>query len=412
MEPAVSLITFGEHDQNTLDQMQKVSDRAEHAALLPDGHLGYVMPIGGVAAYRDEVSVVGVGYDIGCGNTAIRTNLHASEMVDGLELGEIADNIYAQLDFGLGGDARGKYFTRYNEWSGTFETQDGFAALDSVGAPAPELFSKAYKQFGTIGGGNHYVDIFQDEQGYIWVGVHFGSRGLGHTIASGFLALAQGRPWGARVPEQETILHRDNVLGSAYLRAMKMAGSYARLARLAVTGAVVDMLGGQWVEVVQNHHNFAFEEKHFGQDLIVVRKGSTPLFPRQLGFVGGSMGDDSYILEGVQDDELGGRALYERRQSLYSTIHGAGRVMSRTAAKGKWKRGALVKPGAVTHAAMREWLDEKGVVVRGGDLDEAPQAYRRLSEVVPLAPGARVAHTLEPLIVMMAAGDTVDPYKD
>lgn len=408
----MSLITFGDHDQNTLDQMQKVSDRAKYAALLPDGHLGYVMPIGGVAAYKDEVSVVGVGYDIGCGNTAIRTNLRARDLVFDLELGAIADKLYTQLDFGLGGDARGKYFTRYNDWNASAETNAGWAALQHVGAPVSDLFTKAYKQFGTIGGGNHYVDIFQDEEHYIWVGTHFGSRGLGHTIASGFMALAQGRPWHERVPERETILHRDNVLGEAYLDAMKMAGSYARLARLAVTEAVVEMLGGKRQEAIQNHHNFAFEEKHFGQDLIVVRKGSTPLFPGQEGFVGGSMGDDSYILEGVYDHELEGRDLYERRQSLYSTVHGAGRVMSRTAAKGKWKRGELVKEGAVTHAAMRDWLDEKGVIVRGGDLDEAPQAYRRLSEVVPLAPGARVVHTLEPLIVMMAAGDTVDPYKD
>src|SRR5213079_2861185 len=163
---------------------------------------------------------------------------------------------------------------------------------------------------GRVGGGNHYVDVFADETGAIWVGVHFGSRGLGHTVASGFLSLSQGKQWGERVPEAEALFALDQPLGR------------------------------REVELVHNHHNFAWKETHDGTEYVVVRKGATPAFPGQKGFVGGSMGDNAVIIEGARHDSD------RQRASLYSTVHGAGRVLSRTAARGKVNRktGEVISP--------------------------------------------------------------------
>jgi len=123
---------------------------------------------------------------------------------------------------------------------------------------------------------------------------------------------------------------------------------------------------------VHNHHNFAWEEEHQGRKLWVVRKGATPAFPGQLGFVGGSMGDNSVILEG--------KASEESEKALYSTVHGAGRVMSRTEASGrkKWKKGKMIKKseGKISREMMMEWVDSKGVELRGGGTDESPHCYK------------------------------------
>lgn len=173
---------------------------------------------------------------------------------------------------------------------------------------------------------------------------------------------------------------------------------------------VVSILGAREVELVHNHHNFAWKETHGGEELVVVRKGATPAFPGQLGFVGGSMGDDAVIVRGaVAGDEAAQRA------ALFSTVHGAGRVMSRTAAAGKRNRktGAVIKPGRVSQEMMREWVRSKGVMLRGGGLDESPHVYRRLPDVLAAQEGTiEVLHTLRPLIVVMAGADEFDPYKD
>jgi tRNA-splicing ligase RtcB len=192
---------------------------------------------------------------------------------------------------------------------------------------------------------------------------------------------------------------------------MNLAGEYAYAGREWVARKVAGVLGGAEQEMIHNHHNFAWTEEHDGEQLIVVRKGATPAFPGQKGFVGGSMGDDSVILEGSAENSDAQRA------ALYSTVHGAGRVMSRTQARGKVKgwgpKARIVSPGLVSQEMLDEWLKPLGVVLRGGGLDEAPQAYRRLPDVLS-AQGdtVRVLHTLKPLIVVMAGATEFDPYKD
>jgi tRNA-splicing ligase RtcB len=379
---------------------------------MADGHVGYVMPIGGVAAYDNKVSVVGVGFDIACGNAAIRTDLSVDMLGDdpnerAATLRAMADEIAGTVSFGVGRSNRSDDAPMDHA---LFDAD----AWDAV--PQRErgaLREKARGQLGTVGSGNHYVDVFSDETGAIWVGVHFGSRGFGHTVASGFLALSQAKKWGERAPEREVLLDIDAPLGEDYWALMNLAGRYAYAGREWVARKVVDLLGGRELELVHNHHNFAWKEQHEGEELVVVRKGATPAFPGQKGFVGGSMGDDAVIVQGtVSNDPAIGES---QRQALFSTVHGAGRVMSRTAAAGKRHRktGRVLSPGRVTPEMMQSWIQEKGVILRGGGLDEAPHVYRRLPEVLA-AQGStiEVLHTLRPLIVVMAGAGEFDPYKD
>lgn len=432
-------VIFGTHDENTLVQLADVASRASRTALMSDGHLGYVMPIGGVAAYRDKVSVVGVGFDIACGNAAIRTDLSAEKVMPWRN--ELADEIQATISFGVG---------RHNRADDAPVNDALFDDPAWEAVPAKErrsLQGKARSQLGTVGSGNHYVDVFTDEQGRVWVGVHFGSRGFGHTVASGFLSLSQGKEWGQRVPEAEALLDLDTPMGDAYWALMNLAGRYAYAGREWVARKVVEILGGREVELIHNHHNFAWKEEHDGEEFVVVRKGATPAFPGQRGFVGGSMGDDSVILVGKDGPTS--------REAMHSTVHGAGRVMSRTVAAGKTKRrkvwkcgmrdcgGSLpiqapigpdgsnpkcptcgskthksetsevVREGLVTPAMMSEWLSTRGVVLRGGGLDESPHAYRRLPDVLEAQGDTiEVLHILKPLIVVMAGEDVYDPFKD
>lgn len=403
---------FGTHDEATRAQLADVASRARRAALMADGHVGYVMPIGGVAGYENTVSVVGVGFDIACGNAAIRTDRTMTDLGGSppevhRRLTSLADEIAGTLSFGIG---------RKNRADDAPVDDPLFEAPAWDAVPANHrqaLRQKARQQLGTVGSGNHYVDVFADESDALWVGVHFGSRGFGHTVASSFLALGQGGRWGERVPETEVLLPLDAPLGHDYWHLMELAGRYAYAGREWVARKVVAMLGAKERELVHNHHNFAWKEVHDGEDLVVVRKGATPAFPGQFGFIGGSMGDDAVIVRGAQASDPTVRET--QRAALYSTVHGAGRVMSRTAATGRRHRksGRLLRPGRVTPEMMREWVTAKGLILRGGGLDESPHVYRRLPEVLAAqGPTIEVLHTLRPLIVAMAGADEFDPYRD
>ena len=201
--------------------------------------------------------------------------------------------------------------------------------------PQRKLAQLAASQLGTVGSGTHYVNLMVDEEGTVWIGVHFGSRGFGHKTASGFLALAQGLPFDGRAHEGEmdsppVLFEVDSELGEAYIDAMQLAGDYAYAGRDIVVSKVLEILGAEAVHEVHNHHNFAWREEHFGRTYWVIRKGCTPARPGQEGFVGGSMGTESVILEGVESAE--------NEKALYSTVHGAGRVMSRTQAAGRVRK--------------------------------------------------------------------------
>jgi tRNA-splicing ligase RtcB len=405
---------FGQHDEQTLIQFEHVRQNAVDAALMADGHVGYVMPIGGVAAYRNQVSVVGVGFDIACGNAAIRTDLTLDALGGSpaeirATLTGIADSIADTVSFGMG---------RKNRADDAPIDHPLFDDPSWTAVPPKHrqaLETKARQQLGTVGSGNHYVDVFADETRALWVGVHFGSRGFGHTIASAFLAIGQGKAWGERVPEREVLLDVAAPAGHDYWHLMNLAGQYAYAGREWVARKVVSILGAREIDLVHNHHNFAWRESHNGEDVIVIRKGATPAFPGQRGFIGGSMGDDAVIVQGSPAASAPAPVQNAQRDALFSTVHGAGRVMSRTQAAGKRNRktGAVISAGRVTPEMMNDWVAGKGVILRGGGLDESPHVYRRLPEVLAAQEGTvEVLHTLEPLVVVMAGANEFDPYKD
>jgi tRNA-splicing ligase RtcB len=438
--------TFGPVDARSLGQLKRcmAEGDAEFGVLCADHHPGYSQPIGGGIAYEGYVSPSGVGYDIGCGNKAVQTELTRADLdaLGGVEA--LMREITRRISFGMGVPA---------------QERTDHPVLDAIRnadfAPQRKLSQLAANQLGTVGSGNHYVNLMEDEGGKIWVGVHFGSRGFGHKTASGFLALAQGLPFDGHAVEGEmdsppVLFEVGSELGEAYVAAMQLAGDYAYAGRDVVVTKVLEILGAEAVHEVHNHHNFAWREEHFGRTYWVIRKGCTPARPGQEGFVGGSMGDESVILEGVESPDA--------EASLFSTVHGAGRVMSRTQAAGRvrrrkrWacshrdcarvfdidgisssagapKRGVCpdhpdarvrkvwveeqIKPGVVDWPAVQARLREQGIVLVGGGADEAPEVYKRLPEVLAAhGESIRVKHTLRPLGVAMAGRDVVDPYKD
>lgn len=384
---------YGQHDEKTIRQMETCMSTGSAAAgvLCADGHLGYAHPIGGVVGYTDHISISGVGFDIACGNMAVRLDTPYADIAP--RIGEILQDISRVVSFGVG---------RKNDERVEHEL---FESDLWDAAEVADLKSMAQAQLGTVGSGNHYVDIFEGDDGATWIGVHFGSRGLGHKITTKYLALA-GAKDGMEVPP--ALLPADSDMGRGYLAGIELGGLYAYAGREWVVERVRQIIGGAVTFSVHNHHNFAWHENHGGIDMWVVRKGATPAFPGQYGFVGGSMGDDAVILRGVDTPESAA--------SLYSTVHGAGRVMSRNEARGKFVKvdGKKIRqPGKVRHDEWQQWIRDKGVTVLGSDLDEAPQAYRRLPEVLAVHAGTiSIEHVLKPRGVIMAGSNEFDPYKD
>lgn len=381
---------FGEPDPGALSQIQTCAKTADYCALMADHHKGYAVPIGGVVAYENSISPSGVGFDIGCGNKAVLTDVRGPELRRYIQ--KIMDGVYSKISFGIG---------RKN--ATPVEHQLFESPIWELPFVKP-LKDLAASQLGTVGSGNHYVDLFTDEQDRVWIGVHFGSRGLGHKIATAFLNAA-GAKDGMDV--EPCVLDAKSDLGADYILAMKLAGEYAYAGRDWVCGKVASILGASILEEVHNHHNFAWRETHNGRDLWVVRKGATPAFPGQKGFVGGSMGEQSVILEGVDSPD--------NKLTLCSTVHGAGRVMGRMEAKGKVDRktGEVKRVGKVTQAMMDEWVRDARVELRGAGVDESPHCYKRLPEVLA-AQGStiKILHTLTPVGVAMASAREIDPYKD
>jgi tRNA-splicing ligase RtcB len=393
-EPAMDV--FGVHDEKTINQLKRCMQvgSAVKGVLCADGHLGYGHPIGGVIAYEDHISISGVGFDIACGNMAVKLDTRYADIRDNVS--QILADIGAALSFGVG------------QKNNTRVDHDLFSSplWNSIIGVDDKLMGKAREQLGTIGSGNHYVDLFEDEAGFVWIGVHFGSRGLGHTITSRHLELV-GAKDGMEV--DPALVPLDHEIGISYLNGIDLAGQYAYAGREWVVERVRQIIGGAVTDSVHNHHNFSWLEEHDGRKLWVVRKGATPAFPGQRGFVGGSMGDNAVILEGVDSPES--------KAALYSTVHGAGRIMSRTDARGRFvkdERGKKIRqPGRVRHDEWQAWVKDKGVHLLGGEIDEAPQAYRRLPEVLSSHEGTiRILHQLRPFAVAMAGKGELDPYKD
>jgi tRNA-splicing ligase RtcB (3'-phosphate/5'-hydroxy nucleic acid ligase) len=383
---------WGEVLPEAVAQMKEAMKyEAVYGALMADHHIGYSVPVGGVIAYEGKICVNGVGFDIACGNKAVLCDCDAEALKTNIY--RTMNEVQKHISFGVG---------RKNN-----ETVEHSLFDDNVWSELEilrNLKDKARLQLGTVGSGNHYVDIFTDELNRVWIGVHFGSRGLGHSIATHFVKAGGGKDG---VHAEPVIFDENSDLGQQYLRCMELAGRYAYAGRDWVCNRVATILRASIKEEIHNHHNFAWKERHFDKDMWVVRKGSTPAFPGQKGFVGGSMGDISVILEGIESPES--------RVSLYSTVHGAGRLLGRTQAKGKRDRktGKQLTEGLVKQDEHDDWMRKVRVEVRGGDLDESPFAYKRIDKILAAHSGTvKILHTLSPIGVAMCPGDVYDPYKD
>jgi len=396
-------------DNQAIDQLITCLGENDIGVLTADAHVGYGHPIGGAIAYKDHISLSGVGFDIACGNKAVRLDIKA----DHLDIKWLMDKIESNISFGMG---------RANKVKVDHPVLERIAKMDinTTKTKKQQLYQLAKAQLGTVGSGNHFVDIFKDKEGYVWVGVHFGSRGFGHKITTGFIAVSKGKKFNEHVSEggmfsKPILFELGTETTTDYLHCLEIAGEYAYAGRDWVVDKVVDILGNPEITYhVHNHHNFAWKEKHFEDEYWVVRKGCTPAFPGQKGFVGSNMFDTSVIVEGVDGDES--------KEGLYSTVHGAGRIMSRTKAAGKirWKRGkdgkkrrTIIKKGVVDYNKTRLKAVRKGVELRGGGADESPECYKKLNHVLNYQGDTiKVLFELQPIGVVMAGGDVYDPYKD
>lgn len=397
-----TLLVFGRPDDATRNQMLNAMKHPSVMAgvLSADAHKGYGVPIGATIAYDGYVSPTGVGFDIGCGNVAHRTAVRAEHIRN--DMPKIMDAVMQKIEFGIG---------RESQWHS--EKDYFFDMLDEH--PAWELGicssneALAYSQFGTVGGGNHYVDILEDQFGYVWISNHFGSRGFGHKIAAHFIKEGGGKDG---IDADPVLLKENSTIGEDYIAAMDLAGEYASYGRLYVAHRVLEILGARPTAEVVNHHNYAWREKLDGIHTWVIRKGATPCYPSSNCYIGGSMAEGAVIVTGIDTEVL--------RDSLYTLPHGAGRAMSRTEAKGKpakYNKGTgETRPalsGKITEEMMLETMRERGIELRGGDVDEDYRAYKRLDEVLAYHQNThRVSYQLTPMGVAMAPKWIKDPYKD
>jgi tRNA-splicing ligase RtcB len=355
------LLVWGDIEQATIDQARKASRLpiiAGHVALMPDAHIGIGATIGSVTPTENAVIPSAVGVDIGCGMVAVRTDVREDQLPD--DLRPLLRQIERAVPAGVG---RGhhKITKAAEEWLASRP-------------PPRELSDKQTKttleQFGTLGSGNHFLEVAVDEAGLTWIVLHSGSRGIGNQLATAHIAKAK------KDMERAMILLEDRDLAyfvqgtpdfDAYIADMQWAQDYAMANRAAMIDAATNVflrfLGfGHETERVNCHHNFAARERHDGKDIWVTRKGAIKADTGDLGIIPGSMGARTFIVRG-KGNEL----------SYRSCSHGAGRRMSRGQARKQ-----------ITEEALREqmkdrvWLDDRARLL----LDEGPDAYKDIEQVM------------------------------
>ena len=327
-----------------------------HIPLMPDCHEGYGMPIGAVLATKEVVIPNAVGVDIGCGMCATKTSVKDIETTD---LKKVMSATRKMIPLG-------------NKIHKTPQDEtympEGFEALPIV----RQNYRKALKQIGTLGGGNHFIEIQKGSDGFIWLMVHSGSRNLGYRVASWYIEKAENldvHDYSATARDQElAFLPLDMPEAQMYLKEMQYAIDFAfanrKLMMQRLFQALESVVGDcEHGEIINKPHNFAAWEMHFGENVLIHRKGATRAFKGELGMIPGSQGSTSYIVKGLGNPE-----------SFMSCSHGAGRRLSR--------KEARLQLNLEEEIAM---LEEKGVVhaVRfQKDLDEAPGSYKDIYRVM------------------------------
>jgi tRNA-splicing ligase RtcB len=365
-----------EIEDGALQQVKNIANLPcafHHVAVMPDAHQGFGMPIGGVLAAKGEVIPSAVGVDVGCGMIAVRSSLPE---VDRERLTRIIGRIKKRIPLGF------KHHSAPQPW-------EGFERAPKVKVVRQELDSARY-QLGSLGGGNHFIEIQEGGDGFIWLMLHSGSRNFGYTIAREFdtIARKQTKRRGISLPDvQLAMLSLDSEEGQNYFTAMEFAqefagASRARMMELVQEAVLEEYPGVEFPEQVNIHHNFAALEEHFGEEVVVHRKGATPAEKGRTGIIPGSQGSPSYIVEGLGNPE-----------SFRSCSHGAGRLMGRKEAQRR-----------LDLAAEQRRLDQSGILhsLRSNkDLDEAAGAYKDIDTVMRQQQDlVRIRTALRPLAVV------------
>lgn len=363
-------------DDNTLAQAVRTSRLpivAGHVALMPDAHLGRGATVGSVVPTQGAVIPACVGVDIGCGMAAVRTDLVSSDLPD--DLRPVLAAMEKAIPAGVG---RGHESRAMDEWLATNRPQ---TELDS------RLKEKARLQMGTLGSGNHFAEVSLDENDRVWLVLHSGSRGIGNTLAQSHIdvakAVAKRMEIGLEDPDLAYLLEGTPEFDH-YLADLQFAQSYALRNREtmldAFLGVFFRLVGkGREMERVNCHHNYTEQERHFGKDLWVTRKGAISAKPGEAGILPGSMGTDSFIVEGLGNAE-----------SYNSSAHGAGRRMSRTQARKSLTTDSLKKA-----MGDRTWLSDRSEAL----VDEHPSAYKDVNEVIRLSADlVKVRHRLQAIL--------------
>jgi tRNA-splicing ligase RtcB (3'-phosphate/5'-hydroxy nucleic acid ligase) len=349
-------------------------------AAMPDAHVGKGATVGSVIATHGAIIPAAVGVDIGCGMMAARTSLSTSALPDSLK--SLRHRIEAAVPHGRGAwnDAPAPVLAAWSTLA------PGFARVEEKhGAIKGE---PAIKQLGTLGTGNHFIELCADEEERVWVMLHSGSRGVGHRVGSYFIERAKREMerWFIHLPDASLAYFPEGTQGfDDYVEALSWAQEYARLNREVMMGAVLAAMAGSGElpaftaseQVVSCHHNYVAREHHFGKDVLVTRKGAVRARKGEYGIVPGSMGARSYIVRGLGHAE-----------SFESCSHGAGRKMTRTEAKKRFTVDDHAQ--ATAHVECRK---DEGVV------DETPMAYKPIDDVMRAQKDlVEIAHTLRPLL--------------
>jgi tRNA-splicing ligase RtcB len=379
-------------DERTEEQLKKVASLPfvhKWVAVMPDAHCGIGATVGSVIATHGAVIPAAVGVDIGCGMIAARTSLTASDLPESLR--ELRSAVEAAVPHGRtdngGANDRGAWHDL------PAATAAAWAALapryEAIAAKHPRIGRGATAQhLGTLGTGNHFIELCLDEEDRVWIMLHSGSRGLGNRVGSYFIELAKAdmRRYFVNLPDQDLAYLPEGTTGFAdYIEAVSFAQDYARENRELMMASVVGALRATGevpeftasLEAVNCHHNYVAREHHYGKDVLVTRKGAVRAREGDLGIIPGSMGARSFIVRGLGNPE-----------SFHSSSHGAGRVMSRTEAK---KTFSLADHAAAT--AGIECRKDADVI------DETPGAYKPIDDVMKAQSDlVAIVHTLRQVL--------------
>ena len=368
-------------EQEALQQLKNISRLPfihHHVAAMPDVHLGKGATVGSVIATKKAIIPAAVGVDIGCGMVAVKLPLSSNDLPE--SLATLRNKIEQSIPLGKGGYVKTGYSSAAKDFL------DKALPLDIPVFDQDALIKAVHLQLGTLGSGNHFIELCLDENREVWIMLHSGSRGIGANIGSYFIEKAKREmeKWHIHLPDTDlAYLPEGSEYYTSYIRAMSWAQNFAAANRSAMLNQVIDLVSKHikpfsTYEIVESaincHHNYISRENHFGENIWITRKGAVRAKLGDLGIIPGSMGAKSYIVRGKGSP-----------QSFCSCSHGAGRVMSRNKAKANYTIDDLI-----TATSGVECRKDEGVI------DEIPMAYKDIDAVMAAQSDlVEIVHTLK-----------------